>query len=226
MDILTIDIGGLSVKLHASGETSSSFPTPPGMTPQQMLLGINQITADWYYDHVSIGFPGPVRQGKPIREPVNLGTGWVDFDFQQAFACPVRMINDAAMQALGAYRGGIMLFLGLGTGLGTALIHDEHIVPMEISHLPFRDARTFEQLLGVAGLDSLGIASWKERVLETIALFTYALCPEYVVLGGGNAQRFSKEELPDHVSIGRNKDASVGGMRLWDKQRAYLDRNK
>jgi polyphosphate glucokinase len=218
MDILVIDIGGISVKLHATRETSCSFPTPPAMTPQQMLQSISELTADWRFDHVSIGFPGPVRGDKPLREPVNLGPGWVDFDFQEAFGCPARMINDAAMQALGSYRSGIMLFLGLGTGLGTALIQDEHIVPMEIAHLPFRDNKTFEQLLGNSGLESLGTTRWKERALETIDLFTYVLCPEYIVLGGGNAQRFSVGELPEHVSIGHNDDASSGGMRLWDEQ--------
>lgn len=216
MDILVVDIGGISVKLHTSGETTRSFDTPAGMTPSQMMHHIRAVTADWSHDRVSVGFPGPVRQNRPLREPVNLGSGWVDFDFQAAFDCPVRIINDAAMQALGSYRGGIMLFLGLGTGLGTALIHDDHIVPMEIAHLPFRDGETFERLLGKAGLDALGPARWKDRVLETIGLFTYALCPEYVVLGGGNAQRFTAGELPEHVSIGDNADAHTGGIRMWE----------
>ena len=180
-----------------------------------MMQHILATTADWDYDHVSVGFPGPAGKNRPLREPVNLGGGWVDFDFPAAFACPVRLINDAAMQALGSYRGGIMLFLGLGTGLGTALIHEDHIVPMEIAHLPFRDGETFERLLGKAGLDTLGATRWKEHVLETIGLFTYALCPEYVVLGGGNARRFTAGELPEIVSLGDNADAHTGGIRMW-----------
>lgn len=216
MDTLVIDIGGISVKLYTAGEASRSFPTPAGMTPQQLLEGIRTVIPDWHYRHVSVGYPGPVRHNRPSREPVNLGAGWQDFDYTTAFGCPVRMINDAAMQALGSYRGGVMLFLGLGTGLGTALIHDEHIVPLEMAHLPFRDGETFERLLGKSGLDSLGMERWKQYVLEAIGLFTYTLLPEYVVLGGGNAHRFEAGELPAHVSLGDNSNACVGGERLWD----------
>ena len=216
MDTLVVDIGGISVKLHASGQASDSFPTPPGMTPPQLMQAVADLTADWRYERVSIGYPGPVRHDRPVREPVNLGTGWVAFDFQAAFGCPVHMLNDAAMQALGSYRDGVMLFLGLGTGLGTALIHDGHIVPLEMAHLPFRDGETFERLLGKAGMDRLGTARWKEYVVEAIGLFSYVLCPDYVVLGGGNAQNFTAGELPDHVSLGHNSDAFTGGLRMWD----------
>lgn len=217
MNILVVDIGGLSVKLSVTGcAEMRSFATPPAMTPQQLIQAINETTGDWCWDHVSIGFPGPVRHNHPLREPVNLGSGWVDFDYPGTFACPVRMINDAAMQALGSYRGGIMLFLGLGTGLGTALIHEGHIVPMEIAHLPFRDGLTFEQVLGKAGMDSAGLEHWKMQVLEAIRLFVYALCPDYVILGGGNAQQFAQAELPEQVFRGDNVNAFTGGFRLWE----------
>ncbi|MGB5261144.1 MAG: ROK family protein [Gammaproteobacteria bacterium] len=216
MDTLVVDIGGISVKLHATQQAAGSFPTPPGMTPTELMQGIAEVTSGWRYERVSIGYPGPVRNDRPVREPVNLGSGWVDFDYQTAFGCPVRMLNDAAMQALGSYRDGVMLFMGLGTGLGTALIHDGHIVPLEISHLPFRDDTTFERLLGNAGMNALGEALWKEYVLEAIGLFSYALCPDYVVLGGGNARRFTAAELPEHVSQGDNNDAFSGGLRMWE----------
>ena len=217
MEILVVDIGGISVKLCASHQTPHAFPTPPGMTPQQLMQGIAETAGDWRYDRVSLGFPGPVRHNRPLREPVNLGTGWVDFDYQAAFGTPVRMLNDAAMQALGSYRNDIMLFLGLGTGLGTTLIHDGHVVPMEIAHLPYRDGKTFEACLGKAGLDAAGEERWKADVLAAIDLFTYTLCPDYIVLGGGNAQRFSAEELPAHVSLGDNLNACTGGLRMWDE---------
>jgi predicted NBD/HSP70 family sugar kinase len=217
MNILVVDIGGLSVKLALTGAPQPrSFPTPPQMTPQQLMAAIGASAGDWRYERVSIGFPGPVRANRPLREPVNLGTGWVDFDYAAAFGCPVRLINDAAMQALGSYRGGQMLFLGLGTGLGTALVHDGHIVPLEMAHLPFRDGLTFEQALGQAGLDQAGLTVWKARVLEAIALFRYVLFPEYVVLGGGNVWKFADDELPEQVFRGDNSNAFTGGFRLWE----------
>lgn len=217
MNILVADIGGLSVKLALGGVPEPrSFVTPAHMTPPQFMQALRDCAGDWRYDRVSIGFPGPVRANRPLREPVNLGTGWVDFDFEAAFGCPVRFINDAAMQALGSYRGGQMLFLGLGTGLGTALVHDGHIVPLEMAHLPFRDGLTFEQALGKAGLDQAGLATWKARVLEAIALFRYVLYPEYVVLGGGNVWKFDDDELPEQVFRGDNSNAFTGGFRLWE----------
>ncbi|MEZ5543042.1 MAG: ROK family protein [Pseudomonadota bacterium] len=221
MNVLVVDIGGLSVKLALTGTNAPrSFPTPPHMSPQQLLQGITATCADWRFDRVAIGFPGPVRDNRPQREPVNLGTGWVEFDYPAAFGCPVRMINDAAMQALGSYRGGHMLFLGLGTGLGTALIHEGHIVAMELAHLPFHDGLTFEQALGKAGLDRAGLAAWKTRVLEAIALFRYVLNPDYVVLGGGNVWKFTDAELPAGVLRGDNSNAFTGGFRLWDPDAA------
>jgi len=225
MQILVVDIGGLSVKLAVTGGAQSrSFPTPPHMTPQQMMQAIGESARDWRYERVSIGFPGPIRDNRPLREPVNLGAGWVDFDYRGAFGCPVKLINDAAMQALGSYRGGNMLFLGLGTGLGTTLIQDGHIVPMEMAHLPFRDGRTFEQVLGKAGLDRAGLTGWKDRVFEAIALFRYALNPDYVVLGGGNARQFADAELPEQVFRGDNANAFGGGFRLWEDTRAAPER--
>jgi predicted NBD/HSP70 family sugar kinase len=218
MNILVVDIGGISVKLSATNHEACRFPTPAGMTPQQLMQGVRETTAGWQYDHVSIGFPGPVRHNLPVREPVNLGSGWVDFDYRAAFTCPVRMINDAAMQALGSYRDGVMLFLGLGTGLGTALIHDGHIVPLEIAHLPFRDGKTFETCLGNAGMNALGKERWKEYVIEALGLFSYALLPDHVVLGGGNARQFSETELPADVYLGDNVNAVSGGIRLWDER--------
>jgi len=225
MKILVVDIGGLSVKLLVTGSTQArSFPTPAQMTPGQMMQAIEEIAADWAWDRVSIGFPGPIRNNRPLREPVNLGVGWVDFDYAAAFGCPVQLINDAAMQALGSYRGGNMLFLGLGTGLGTALIHDGHIVAMEMAHLPYRDGNTFEQALGKPGLDRAGLESWKAQVLEAIELFRYALNPDYVVLGGGNAWKFTDAELPEQVYRGDNANAFGGGFRLWDAAHTAPDK--
>jgi predicted NBD/HSP70 family sugar kinase len=216
MNILVVDIGGFGIKLGMRGTAVRHVPTPAYMTPQELLQLTAAATGNWNYDHVSIGYPGPVRQNHPVREPVNLGGGWVDFDFSAAFGCPVRMINDAAMQALGSYHGGVMLFLGLGTGLGTTLIHDDHVVPMEIAHLPFRDGATFETCLGKAGLERLGEARWKQYVLEAIALYAYALCPDYIVLGGGNSAHFKAAELPANVERGDNHNAIQGGLRLWE----------
>lgn len=216
MEVLVVDIGGFRVKVAMRGTTVHRIPTPPLMTPRQLMQAIATATGNWNYDHVSIGFPGPVRDNRPVREPVNLGGGWVEFDFSAAFGCPVRMINDAAMQALGSYHGGVMLFLGLGTGLGTTLIHDGHLVPMEISHLPFREGETFESALGKAGLERLGEACWKQYVLEAIKLYGYALYPDYIVLGGGNVARFNDRELPRIVERGDNENAIRGGLRLWE----------
>ncbi len=216
VNTLVIDIGGIGIKLSMPGATATSVPTPARMSPGQLMKLTTDATAGWRYDRVSIGFPGPVRHNRPLREPVNLGTGWVDFDFAAAFGCPVRMINDAAMQALGSYHGGVMLFLGLGTGLGTTLVHDGHIVPMEAAHLPFRDGETFETTLGKAGLDRLGEMLWKQRVREALDLFIYVFCPDYVVLGGGNVHRFKPAELPDRVEAGDNTNAFTGGLRLWE----------
>jgi predicted NBD/HSP70 family sugar kinase len=218
--ILVIDIGGISVKLvlcsdPAEPVTVSRFPTPAFMTPQQLVEGVRQIARDWQYQAVSIGYPGPVKNNQVWREPVNLGAGWTDFDFKSAFACPVKLINDAAMQALGSYRGDDMLFLGLGTGLGTALIRDGQIIPLEVAHLPYRDGMNFEQALGKQGLDQSGYEVWYSDLLATIDLFAYALCTDYVVLGGGNANLLKEKFLPDNIHIGDNNNAFTGGLLLW-----------
>lgn len=222
MEILVVDIGGISIKLALRNMEVISIPTPEQMSPRQLIQLVHAATDNWRYDGVSIGYPGPVRHDRPIREPVNLGSGWIEFDYPAAFGCPVHMINDAAMQALGSYHGGVMLFLGLGTGLGTALVHDGHVVPMEIAHLPFRDGETFELCLGKAGLDRLGLARWKESVYEAVDLLAYALCPDYVVLGGGNANRLADDELPEIVERGDNINAIKGGLRLWESSDANL----
>lgn len=217
MKILTVDIGGNNVKVLLQGEAKKrKFSSGPQLTPQQMLAGIKEITDDWKFDHVSIGFPGPVKDNKPVREPVNLGTGWVDFDYGKSFGCPVKMINDAAMQATGSYAGGDMLFLGLGTGLGTVLIYDGCTIPMELGHLPYKKKRSFEEYLGTAGQERLGIKKWKHHVLTVIRILTDGFGAEYVVLGGGNSKKFTDEELPDNAILGDNMNAFVGGVRLWE----------
>lgn len=218
--ILVIDIGGISVKLtlldnEQESITSNRFSTPTDMTPQQMMQHLDSCIADWEYDRVSIGYPGPVKQNRPWREPVNLGQGWMDFDYEAAFDCPVKMLNDAAMQALGSYRGGDMLFLGLGTGLGTALILSGQVVPLEAAHLPFRDDKTFEYLLGHAGLNDLGEEVWRRNLLDAIELFSYVFCTDYIVLGGGNSLKLDPDQLPENVHLGHNDHAFTGGFRLW-----------
>jgi predicted NBD/HSP70 family sugar kinase len=217
--ILVIDVGGISVKLTVGDKQPGeihSFPTPKKMTPQQLADNALKSVSGWQYDSISIGYPGPVKRNRPWREPVNLGNGWMTFDYEAAFGRPVKMVNDAAMQALGSYRGDDMLFLGLGTGLGTALILDHQIVPLEVAHMPFRDDKTFEQLLGKAGLDESGFDDWLQDLLDAIQIFSYALCTDYVVLGGGNSQRLHKDDLPEDVHLGHNDNAFIGGFKLWD----------
>ena len=215
MHILVIDVGGTHIKLLASGKrTPRKFDSGPSLTPRAMVKQVLECTADWKYDHVSIGFPAPVRDNHPLKEPWNLGRGWVNFDYARAFKRPVRMINDAAMQALGSYRGGNMLFLGLGTGLGTTIIRDRVVVPLELAHLPYREDKTYEDYLGVAGLERLGKHKWRKHVMTVIDLFLAALEVDYVILGGGNARHMNK--LPKHVRLGSNANAFKGGFRLWE----------
>jgi polyphosphate glucokinase len=180
-----------------------------------MVTDVQNATKDWKYTAVSIGYPGPVHRGKPIAEPHNLAGGWVGHDFEKAFGCPVHVMNDAAMQALGSYEGGHMLFLGLGTGLGSALIIKGVIAPMELAHLPYRRGRTYEDYVGLRGLERLGKARWRRHVFIVIDLFRKALEADYVVLGGGNARLF--KELPDGVRLGANSNAFLGGDRLWNE---------
>jgi polyphosphate glucokinase len=215
MKTLVIDVGGTHIKMLASGKrTPRKFDSGPSLTPRAMARRVLEETDDWEYDCISIGFPAPVRDNHPTKEPWNLGRGWVKFDYTQAFSRPVRMINDAAMQALGSYRGGNMLFLGLGTGLGTTIIRDRIVVPLELAHLPYREDKTYEDYLGVAGLERLGKHKWRKHVLTVIDLFLAALEVDYVILGGGNARHMNK--LPKNVHLGSNANAFKGGFRLWE----------
>jgi polyphosphate glucokinase len=213
--VLGVDVGGSHVKvlLSAGTEERRRFESGPDLGPKQLLEGVQAETHDWSFDVVSIGVPAPVLAGRVVSEPVNLGSGWVGFDFQEAFGKPTKVVNDAAMQALGSYDGGKMLFLGLGTGLGSTLVVDQVVVPMELGHLPFRDT-TFEDYVGERGREKYGKKKWEKAVHETIEKLTAALEPDYVVLGGGNAKRI--EDLPPNVRLGANTNAFVGAFRLWD----------
>ena len=216
MKILVIDIGGNSVKLLVTGQTDPrKFPSGPTLTPRKMVAGVLKLTEDWKYDAVSIGYPGRVRGNKPFSEPVNLGRGWTKFDFNAAFGRPVKLMNDAAMQALGSYKGGTMLFLGLGTGLGTALVVDGTVVPMELGHLTYKQA-TYEDYLGLKGLEKLGIRKWRAFVQEVVSRFIPALELDDVVIGGGNVNKLDR--LPPGCRAGDNALAFRGGFLLWEKE--------
>jgi polyphosphate glucokinase len=213
--VLVIDVGGTNVKVLASGKRDSlKIPSGPHMTPAKMVKDIKRLTKDWEYECVSIGFPGPVVHGQPLREPRNLGKGWINFDFTKAFGYPVKLINDAAMQAIGSYRGGRMLFLGLGSGLGSAIVIDGVVGPMELGHLPYKNGKTFEEYVGAAALKRLGRKKWQRHVAEAVTLLRDALEPEYVVLGGGNVGKL--KQVPPDIRLGDNRKAFVGGFRLWD----------
>jgi predicted NBD/HSP70 family sugar kinase len=214
MKILVIDIGGTSIKVLGTGHrTPVKLPSGPRLTPARMVKEVRKAIAGWTYSAVSIGYPGPVSRGRPVREPVHLGRGWVRFDFQRAFGRPVKVINDAAMQALGSYRGGRMLFLGLGTGLGSTLIVDGVIAPMELAHLPYKKGRTYEEYVGRAAIDRMGKKKWRRHVRDVTERLRAALQADDVVLGGGNAKLLRK--LPAGVRLGRNRHAFAGGYRLW-----------
>ena len=214
-EILAVDVGGSHVKaLRSSGGERRRFESGPDLTARQMVDGVLELTSDWDYDVVSVGIPAPVRDGKVAREPVNLGEGWLGFDFEQAFGKPTKVVNDAVMQALGDYEGGTMLFLGLGTGLGSALVVDGKAVPLELAHLPFRKA-TFEDYVGERGREQLGKKKWHHAVAETVEQLAAATVADYVVVGGGNAKKV-EEELPPNVRLGANQNAFLGGFRLWD----------
>jgi polyphosphate glucokinase len=215
MKTLVVDVGGTHIKLLATGKRRPvKIDSGPGMTPRRMVAAIQEVTADWEYDRVAMGFPGPVRNNKPLQEPWNLGRGWVGFNFARAFGRPVRIINDAAMQALGSYQGGNMLFLGLGTGLGSTMVHRGELIPLELAHLPYRDDKSYEQWLGNAGMHDLGKKRWRRHVLHVIELFKAALQVDYIVLGGGNARHM--KELPKYVRLGSNANAFKGGFRMWE----------
>jgi len=214
MNVLVVDVGGNSVKILATGQDKPrKFSSGPTLTAEQMVSGVKEVAGEWKYDVVSIGYPGPVLQGRPVLEPYNLASGWVGFDYEAAFGCPVKVVNDAAMQALGSYEGGKMLFLGLGTGLGTALVVEGIVEPMELGHLPYKRG-TFEDYVGIRGLDRLGIKKWRQNVADVVARLIAALEPDDVVLGGGNVKKL--KELPPHCRAGDNANAFLGGFRLWE----------
>jgi predicted NBD/HSP70 family sugar kinase len=214
---LVIDVGGTNVKLLLSGQRRpTKMPSGATMTPSAMVRAIKELTTDWKFDRVSIGYPGPVRDGKPAADPWNLGKGWVGFDFEKALGVPVRIVNDAAMQALGSYEGKNMLFLGLGTGLGTTMIRDGVLIPLELAHLPYRKGKTYEEYVGDAAYKRMKKRAWRKHVLAVIDLFHTALIVDYVVLGGGNARHM--RELPDYVRLGSNANAFKGGFRLWHEK--------
>jgi polyphosphate glucokinase len=219
MRILVIDVGGNNIKLrHPEHHTVLKIPSGPDLTAARMVRAVKRAAAGWKYDVVSIGFPGPVADGRPAREPHNLGGGWTRYDYRTAFGKPVRLLNDAAMQALGSYHGGRMLYLGLGTGLGSALVIDGVVQPLELAHLPYRKGGTFEDYVGQRGYERLGKRAWIRHVTHVVEALRHALQVEYVVLGGGSVKRL--DELPPGCRAGSNANAFTGGVRLWETKPA------
>ena len=218
MKILAIDVGGTHVKILATGRKQKrEITSGPGMTARQMVSDVKELAQDWAYDVVSIGFPGPVLHNRPMAEPHNLGPGWMGFNFASAFGLPAKVINDAAMQALGSYRGGKMLFLGLGTGLGSAMIVDGIVEPMELGHLPYKKG-TYEDYVGARGLERVGKKHWRKLVEDVIERLVAATEPQDVVIGGGNLAHLKK--LPNGCRAGNNDYAFIGGFRMWNGQHA------
>jgi len=216
MNVLVIDIGGTSVKILASGQNEPRrFPSGPTMTPAEMVSRVKEHAGEWKYDAVAIGYPGVIHRGRVVSEPHNLAPDWVGFDFEAAFGCPVKLINDAAMQALGSYKEGIMLFFGLGTGLGSALVVEGNVVPMELAHLSYGD-KTYEDYLGHRGLKRYGKEKWEGYVRFGVARLIAALHPDDVVIGGGNVKKL--KELPPGCRAGDNANAFIGGFRLWEEE--------
>jgi polyphosphate glucokinase len=215
--ILVVDIGGTHIKLMISSREKRKFDSGPKMTPRQLVSSLKKTVKDWKFDAVSIGFPAPVKDGIIARNPKHLGKGWAGFDFTKALRKPTRVVNDAAMQALGSYRGGRMLFLGLGTGLGSAMVYDKTLLPLELGDLPYRDGAIIEKYLGKPGLSKLGEAAWKREVRHAVLQLKKSFIADYVVLGGGNVKRF--KTLPDDVELGHNRNAFLGGVRLWETDR-------
>jgi polyphosphate glucokinase len=215
MKVLVIDVGGTNLKVSVGGEGEIiKIPSGPTLTAAAFASKVKEAVAGRVFDAVSIGYPGPVVNGRPAVEPKNLSTGWVDFDFETAFGKPVRVVNDAAMQALGGYTGGRMLFLGLGTGLGSALIVDGVLAPMELAHMPYRKEKTFEDYVGLRGYEKLGKKKWQDHVHKVVAILKHGLQADNVLLGGGQAKKL--KELPDGTRMGNNADAITGGLRLWN----------
>jgi predicted NBD/HSP70 family sugar kinase len=215
--ILVVDIGGTHVKLMIKAGKQRQFDSGPRMTPKQMIKGIKASVRDWKFDAVSIGFPAPIRDGRIIRHPKHLGKGWLGFQFGASLGKPVHMINDAAMQALGSYRGKRMLFLGLGTGLGSALVLKNTLLPLELGDLPYRRGDIIENYLGIPGIERLGVKRWKREVIFAVTQLKKSFIADYVVLGGGNARRFKK--LPTGIRHGDNLNVFLGGRRLWEIDR-------
>jgi polyphosphate glucokinase len=214
MNVLVVDVGGTNVKILATGQKDPrKFPSGPALTAEAMVTGVKELAADWKYDVATIGYPGPVLMGRPVAEPHNLGGGWVGFDYEAAFGCPVKVINDAAMQALGSYKGGKMLFLGLGTGLGSTIIVEGIVQPMELGHLPYRKG-TYEDYVGQRGFDRVGKKKWRRYVGDVVSRLNAALQPNDVVLGGGNVKKL--KELPPGCRAGDNANAFLGGFRIWE----------
>lgn len=212
--VLVLDVGGTHVKVGSTDHKDLvKIESGPSLTPAAMVAAVKKATEGWKYDAVAIGYPGPVLHGHPVAEPHNLGVGWVGFDFRKAFGKPVKLVNDAAMQALGSYEGGRMLFLGLGTGLGSALIVDGVVEPTELAHLPYKKGRTYEDYVGLRGLERLGKKRWARHVFDVVAKFKAALQADYVVLGGGNARLL--KDLPAGARLGENANALKGGIRLF-----------
>jgi len=220
--VLVVDIGGTHIKLLATGyRTAVKIPSGPGVTPEIMISAVGQAAGQWQYSKVSIGYPGPVLNGKPVAEPHNLAPGWVGFNFEKAFSRPVKLVNDAAMQAIGSYEGGRMLFLGFGTGLGSALIVDGILEPMELAHLPYKKGRTYEDYIGLRGLERLGKKKWRLCVTDVVARLKAALEADYVVIGGGNAKLL--KALPSGARLGSNDNAFRGGYKLWHTKRVAVE---
>lgn len=216
MRVLVIDVGGTHIKVAGSWDrVTHRIPSGPTMTAADMVRAVLALTKTWDYEAISLGYPGPVKDNRPFREPINIAGGWTTFDFQKAFGKPVKCINDAAMQALGSFAGGRMLFLGLGTGLGTSIVDDWHVEPLEIAHLPYRKGKSYEEYLGEAGLNKLGEERWEKHVHKVCDLFRAALLCDGIVLGGGNARKLVT--LPDAATRGSNENAIHGGVRLWER---------
>jgi polyphosphate glucokinase len=223
--ILVIDVGGTHVKVHVTGEREERrIDSGLGMTAARMVREVKRLVKDWKFDAVSIGYPGIVIHGRPVHEPHNLGGGWVKFDFKKAFGRPVRIINDAAMQALGSYKRGRMLFLGLGTGLGSAMIVDGVLEPMELAHLPYKNGKTYEDYVGDRALNYFGKKKWRFYVADVVTRLKAALEADYVVLGGGNSKNL--KSLPAGAELGDNRNAFIGGVRLWKKETKRRAGNK
>jgi hypothetical protein len=211
--ILVIDVGGSNVKLMISRRQKQKFKSGSDLTPREMVAQMKPLLRDWNFDAVSMGFPAPVRNGRIMGQPKHLGPGWTRFDFEKSLGKPIHIINDAAMQALGSFHGGRMLFLGLGTGLGSTLIWETNVLPLELGDLPYGNGDIIEDYLGKSGMKQLGEKKWKREVLRAVLLLKKSLIADYVVLGGGNAKKF--DQLPAGIEPGHNRNAFLGGVRLW-----------